>query len=195
MGCESRAPTGRHAGLSGRCDASPTAPIVGDAAQCLAGIAACASGELGREVAAGHGLSGTTHVCDVSRHPGQGEPSGFALSRCLGLVAVGGVEGEVAQDFAGGGVADGDVEAVDEGFDGFPVVGAADADGVEGAAVAPASCPPATSRSRSANTAATACSLTAAGQLCGRRDRGSNAASPSTRHRASSSYTHDRATP
>ena len=54
----------------------------------------------------------------------------------LGLVAVGGVEGEVAQDFAGGGVADGDVEAVDEGFDGFPVVGAADADGVEGAAVA-----------------------------------------------------------
>jgi hypothetical protein len=29
--------------------------------RCLAGIAACASGELGREVAAGHGLSGTTH--------------------------------------------------------------------------------------------------------------------------------------
>jgi hypothetical protein len=28
------------------------------------------------------------------------------------LVAVGGVEGEVAQDFAGGGVADGDVQAV-----------------------------------------------------------------------------------
>ena len=42
----------------------------------------------------------------------------------------------MAQDFAGGGVADGDVEAVDEGFDGFSVVGAADADGVEGAAVA-----------------------------------------------------------
>ena len=33
--------------------------------RCLAGIAACASGELGREVAAGHGLSGTTHSGDV----------------------------------------------------------------------------------------------------------------------------------
>ena len=51
-------------------------------------------------------------LCDVSRHRRQGEPSGFALFRVLGLVSAGGVEGEVAEDFACGGVEDGDVEVV-----------------------------------------------------------------------------------
>ena len=31
------------------------------------------------------------------------------------MVSAGGVEGEVAEDFAGGGVEDGDVEVVDQG--------------------------------------------------------------------------------
>ena len=54
----------------------------------------------------------------------------------LWLVVAGGVEGEVADDLAGGVVDDADVEVVDEGDDGLVLVGAADADLVEGAAVA-----------------------------------------------------------
>ena len=54
----------------------------------------------------------------------------------MGLIAAGGVEGELAEDFAGGGVDHGDVQAVDEQGDGLMVAGAADADGVEGAGVA-----------------------------------------------------------
>ena len=46
----------------------------------------------------------------------------------MGLVVAGGVEGEVAEHFAGGGVDDADVEVVDEGEDGLGGVGAADAD-------------------------------------------------------------------
>ena len=44
------------------------------------------------------------------------------------MVSAGGVEGELAEDFAGGGVDDGDVEVVDQGGDGLAAVGAADAD-------------------------------------------------------------------
>jgi hypothetical protein len=87
------------------------------------------------------------------------------VSGCLGLVGAGGVEGEVAQDFAGGGVDDADVEVVDEHDDGGSGVGSSDADFVEVAVVAEGDF--------------------AGGVLCGvvcrRRDRGSNAASPSLR--------------
>ena len=53
-----------------------------------------------------------------------------------GLVAAFGVEGEGADDFAGGGVDDADVEVVDEQDDGGAGVGSADADVVEVAVVA-----------------------------------------------------------
>ena len=46
------------------------------------------------------------------------------------------VEGEVAEEFAGGGVDDPDVEVVDEGHDGCAGVSAADADVVEAAGAA-----------------------------------------------------------
>jgi hypothetical protein len=46
------------------------------------------------------------------------------------------VEGELAEDFAGGAVDDRDVEVVDQGDDAGSGVGAADADGVEASAVA-----------------------------------------------------------
>ena len=59
----------------------------------------------------------------------------------------------------------------------------------------PASCPEATSRSRSRSTAATTSGAMARGEDLGRLDRGSNAACPSARYRARSSYTQDRATP
>ena len=52
------------------------------------------------------------------------------------MVVAGGVEGEVAEEFAGGGVDDADLEVVDEHDDGGPVVGSADADVVESAVVA-----------------------------------------------------------
>ena len=42
----------------------------------------------------------------------------------------------MAEDFAGGGVDDGDVEVVDQGGDGLAVVGAADADVEELSSVA-----------------------------------------------------------
>jgi hypothetical protein len=44
------------------------------------------------------------------------------------LVVAGGVEGEVAEDFAGGAVDDADVEVVDEHEHGAAGVGSADAD-------------------------------------------------------------------
>ena len=53
-----------------------------------------------------------------------------------GLVVAGGVEGEVAEQFAGGGVDDADVEVLDEQDDVGSGVGPADADVVEPAAVA-----------------------------------------------------------
>ena len=53
-----------------------------------------------------------------------------------GLVALAGVEGELAEDLAGGAVEDGDVEVVDQEQDAGSGVGPADADGVEAAAVA-----------------------------------------------------------
>ena len=53
-----------------------------------------------------------------------------------GLVGACGVEGEGAEDFAGGGVDDADVEVGDEHHDGGPGVGSADADLVEVAVVA-----------------------------------------------------------
>lgn len=57
-----------------------------------------------------------------------------------------------------------------------------------------ASCPLVTSWSRSASTRATTGSGAAVGDVCGRRDRGWKAASPSRRYRASSSYSHARET-
>ena len=54
----------------------------------------------------------------------------------MGLVVAGGVEGEVAEEFAGGGVEDADVEVVDEEDDGGAGVGAADADVVQATGVA-----------------------------------------------------------
>ena len=53
-----------------------------------------------------------------------------------GLIVAGGVEGELAEEFAGGGVDDADVEVLDEQDDVGSGVGPADADVVEAAAVA-----------------------------------------------------------
>ena len=53
-----------------------------------------------------------------------------------GLVVAGGVEGEVAEELAGGGVDDADVEVGDEHDDGGSGVGSSDADVVEAAVVA-----------------------------------------------------------
>ena len=82
--------------------------------------------------------------CDVSGHRGHPEPSlgsGCLLRGLLwagwaagGLVVPAGVEGEFAEQFAGGGVDDADVQVLDEHQDGGPGVGAADADVVELAA-------------------------------------------------------------
>src|SRR6187455_714281 len=52
------------------------------------------------------------------------------------LVALGRVEGQFADEFAGGGVDDADVEVLDQDDDAGSGVGSADADGVEPAAVA-----------------------------------------------------------
>lgn len=49
------------------------------------------------------------------------------------MVVVGGVDGDVAEEFSGGGVDDADVEVVDEEDDGRSGVGSADADVVESA--------------------------------------------------------------
>ena len=80
----------------------------------------------------------------------------FALAGCSfrgsgwpagGLVVAGGVEGEVAEQFAGGGVDDADVEVVDEHDDVGPGVGPADADVVEFAGVAEGGLPSVSTRS------------------------------------------------
>jgi hypothetical protein len=52
------------------------------------------------------------------------------------LVVAGGVEGELAQEFAGGGVDDADVEVLDEEQDVGSGVGSPDADVVQAAGVA-----------------------------------------------------------
>jgi hypothetical protein len=52
------------------------------------------------------------------------------------LVALGCVEGELAEEFAGGGVDDADVQVLDQEGDAGSGVGSADADGVEPALVA-----------------------------------------------------------
>jgi len=52
------------------------------------------------------------------------------------LVVTGGVEGEFTQDFAGGGVGDGDLQIVDEESDVGSGVGSAQADVVEATVVA-----------------------------------------------------------
>ena len=65
-------------------------------------------------------------------------PGGVRASAVLasGLVAAGGVEGELSEEFAGGGVDDADVEVVDEQDHSSAGVGAADADVVEAAGAA-----------------------------------------------------------
>ena len=59
--------------------------------------------------------------------------SGGAGWAAGGLVVAGGVEGELAEEFAGGGVDDADVEVLDEQEDVGSGVGSADADVVEAA--------------------------------------------------------------
>ena len=78
--------------------------------------------------------------CDVARHRGQTEPSfGFGSVRFAGsfgaawwssgaVVAAFGVDGEGADNLAGGGVDDADVVAVDEQDDAGSVEGSAEAD-------------------------------------------------------------------
>src|SRR5688572_5861763 len=78
-------------------------------------------------------------LCDVARHTGRLEPlsrlwSGFADAS--GLVIDGWVEDQLADELAGGGVDDADVEAVDQHQDGGSGVGSADADVVQPAVVA-----------------------------------------------------------
>jgi hypothetical protein len=78
---------------------------------------------------------------DVSGHPGHPEPaSGFGVLRFSwwwagwpagSVVAAVGVEGEVTEDLAGGGVDDADVEVGDEHDDAGSGVGAADGDVME----------------------------------------------------------------
>ena len=84
-----------------------------------------------------------SRLCDVSRHRNGPEPAlGFGVFCCGaapggafgcagGLVVAGGVEGEFAELFAGGGVDDADVQVLDEEQDGGAGVDAADADVVE----------------------------------------------------------------
>src|SRR5262249_27520224 len=82
--------------------------------------------------------------CDVSRHRNDPEPSsGFGVPvfaagsgrgsgwPACGLVVAVGVEGELAYEFAGGGVDDADLEVVDEHEDAGSGAGSADADVVE----------------------------------------------------------------
>ena len=81
------------------------------------------------------------HPCDVSGHSGRPEPaSGFGslwFSGCGAgwsagaVVAAGGVDGELAEDLAGGGVDDAYVEVGDEQDDAGSGVGSADGDVVQ----------------------------------------------------------------
>src|SRR5580700_4001542 len=88
-------------------------------------------------------------LCDLSGHRNDPEPtsgSGVFLSAgrsgwrsgwlAGGLVVAGGVEGELAEEFAGGGADDADVQVLDEQEDVGSGVGPADADVVELAGVA-----------------------------------------------------------
>ncbi len=59
--------------------------------------------------------------------------AGGAFGCAGGLVVAGWVDGEVAEEFAGGGVNDADVEVVDEENDGGSGVDSSDADMVEAA--------------------------------------------------------------
>jgi hypothetical protein len=87
------------------------------------------------------------YTCDVSRHRGGPNPIdvGSGLLLLAGgagwasgaLVALGCVEGELAEEFAGGGVDDADVEVLGQDDDAGSGVGSAYADGVHLALVAP----------------------------------------------------------
>jgi len=89
-------------------------------------------------------------LCDVSRHRKLPDPRlwvrvlsfrgvvGWSFWCSGGLVVAGGVDGEFAEEFAGGGVDDADVEVVDEQQDVGSGVGSADADVVQPAVVAEA---------------------------------------------------------
>lgn len=61
---------------------------------------------------------------------------GGSLGGSGGLVVAGGVQDELAEDLAGGGVDDGDVEVLDEESDVGSGVGSSDADVVQSAVVA-----------------------------------------------------------
>jgi hypothetical protein len=86
----------------------------------------------------------TCHTCDLSRHRGHREPAlGARCFRLLGagwpaggLVVAAGVEGELAEQLAGGCVDDADVQVLDEQQDGLAGVLAASADVAELAGVA-----------------------------------------------------------
>ena len=76
----------------------------------------------------------SAYECDVSGHRNDREPSlgsGSSSWAAGGLVVAGGVEGQFAEEFAGGGVDDADVQVLDEQQDVGPGVGPADADVVE----------------------------------------------------------------
>src|SRR6266542_2561169 len=86
------------------------------------------------------------YECDVSGHRGRPNPCrvGSAVAvlavRAVwlwdGLVALGRVEDELAEELAGGGVDDADVAVVDQDDDAGSGVGSTDSDGVEPALVA-----------------------------------------------------------
>jgi hypothetical protein len=67
---------------------------------------------------------------------GLGAWSAASFGFAGGLVVAGGVEGQFAEELAGGGVDDADVQVADEQQDGGSGVGPADADVVELSAVA-----------------------------------------------------------
>jgi hypothetical protein len=73
---------------------------------------------------------------------------GWAGWSAGGLVALGGVEFEFAEELAGGCVDDPDVEVVDQDEDAGSGVGSADADGVEPAAVSEGDLAAVSTRSR-----------------------------------------------
>ena len=74
--------------------------------------------------------------CDVARHRNTPNLWFRGISLCLGLVVLGGVEGEFSDEFACFLVDDADVEAVDEHDDFGVFVGSSDADVVEFSGVA-----------------------------------------------------------
>jgi hypothetical protein len=85
------------------------------------------------------GSNPVTPTCGVSGHrkPPNLRIAGSAVSfagwEAAGLVVAAGVDGEFAEEFAGGGGHDADVEVVDERDDGGSGVGSADTDVVEAA--------------------------------------------------------------